>query len=156
MAVISDYTDARQEQQQQKIKPKKTVGSVLYVQKPTNGERLYTRVEDTQPNAATTSNMRNDERQLDILDIRTAGKDFCLRDNGFELHRLQVATDIDWLDETHVSPAARMDLITPNAYVQQGGLHPTCSIRELQRIEKITQQKILCSPSGSRAVLSNS
>lgn len=98
MAVI---TDTRPEEQQ-KGKQSKTVGAVKYVQKPKNGEELFTRVEGTGPNAVTTSNAEHDEHRVDVHDIRTAGKDFSLQENGFELHKINVPSDIDWSDDAQV------------------------------------------------------
>ena len=73
---------------------KSTRGLVSYVEK--SDEDLYTIIHETKQDGRTSSNLVNDVREMDVHDVRTAGREFSLRENGLEFHRLEVPKGIDW------------------------------------------------------------
>lgn len=82
---------------------KATIGRVQYAV-PVPGEKdLYTYLYDL-PDGKPASNIARDDRTVPISDIRPKLSEFSLSKNGVELHKLSVPEDINWDDETEVSP----------------------------------------------------
>ena len=69
-----------------KFSQKFTKGTLYYIEKPVNGEKLYTNLlPSEQAENSTDSNLRRDKKEIVVYDIRTAGKPFSLLTNGFEI-----------------------------------------------------------------------
>ena len=49
------------------------------------------------------SNLEYQESDVKVTDLRSATQPFNLRDNGFQLEKLEVPKDVDWQDEEQAS-----------------------------------------------------
>jgi hypothetical protein len=49
------------------------------------------------------SNLEYQESDVTVTDLRSAPQPFNLRDNGFQLEKLEVPKDVDWQDEEQAS-----------------------------------------------------
>ena len=76
------------------VAQKTTKGTVYYIEKPVNGDQLYAEVQTAEKSAV--SNLKRNEKEVVVHDIRTAGRPFSLLTNGFELHKLEVPKDLEW------------------------------------------------------------
>ena len=81
-----------------------TKGTLYYIEKPVNGEKLYTKLlPSEQAEKSTDSNLRRNKKEIVVYDIRTAGRPFSLLTNGFELHKFDVPKSIVWQNSDQVN-----------------------------------------------------
>lgn len=81
-----------------------TTASIHYTVPTANGEDLFNRIgaEGSSASNDIRTNVRREPYQVQVRDLRSAQQDFNLRDNGFQLERLDVPANIDWTDASQV------------------------------------------------------
>ena len=91
------------ESSKQSLAPKSTQGLVNYALRHENGEVFWSATTINEDNSRTrTSNVKREEVQVQVQDIRSAGKEFSLEKNGFVVRKISLPDGIDWQDEAKV------------------------------------------------------
>ena len=65
-------------------------------------QQAYQYVQHGVPEGKKASNFERVEHTVPITDIHSVPQDFTLENNGFELRRLQIPSDINWSNEQEV------------------------------------------------------
>lgn len=108
LAVRATIHVAPSETQQVTHRPAPSINAkVNYIQPSAHGEELYAYLYEKPESVSKVTNLEHVEIEVPITDLRTIEDErgpFTLHDNGFQLEKLHVPSDIDWTNDDEVGP----------------------------------------------------